>query len=186
VACDALWETGLGRGEMAMLAARLGSDVPFALAGGTSLGSGRGEQLTAVMVGGTFQWVVAMSQDGLSTPEVYEELDRLRAGTTVGRPAIGHDVLTALRAGDPESLGATIRNDLQEAACSLRPSLRTTLDTGMDFGAIAGVVSGSGPTCIFLARDGEHAEDLAAGLAASEVCADAWVVTGPAAGARLI
>ncbi len=186
VACDALWDTGLGRGELAMLATRLGSDVPFALAGGTSLGSGRGEQLTAVMVGGTFQWVVAMARDGLPTPKVYAELDRLRAGKAVGRPVVGHDVLTALRAGDPDSLGATMHNDLQDAACSLQPSLRTTLDTGMDFGAIAGVVSGSGPTCVFLARDNEHAEDLAAGLAASEVCADAWVVTGPAPGARLI
>jgi 4-diphosphocytidyl-2-C-methyl-D-erythritol kinase len=185
VACDALWDTGLGRGELAMLAARLGSDVPFALAGGTSLGAGRGEQLTAVMVGGAFHWVVAMARDGLATPAVYAELDRLRAGTSVGRPAVGHDVLTALRAGDPEALGATMHNDLQEAACSLQPSLRITLDTGMDFGAIAGVVSGSGPTCVFLARDGEHAEDLAAGLVASEVCADAWVVTGPAPGARV-
>lgn len=186
VACDALWDTGLGRGELAMLATRLGSDVPFALAGGTSLGSGRGEQLTAVMVGGTFHWVVAVARGGLSTPQVYAELDRLRAGTSVGRPTVEHDVLTALRSGDPEALGATMHNDLQDAACSLQPSLRITLDTGMDFGAIAGVVSGSGPTCVFLARDGEHAEDLAAGLAASEVCADAWVVTGPAPGARLI
>lgn len=186
VACDELWDTGLGRGELGMLATRLGSDVPFALAGGTSLGSGRGEQLTAVMVGGTFRWVVAMARDGLPTPAVYAELDRLRAGKAVGRPAVGHDILTALRAGDPDALGATMHNDLQEAACSLQPSLRTTLDTGMDFGAIAGVVSGSGPTCVFLARDNEHAEDLAAGLAASEVCADAWVVTGPAPGARLI
>jgi 4-diphosphocytidyl-2-C-methyl-D-erythritol kinase len=186
VACDALWDTGLGRGELTMLAARLGSDVPFALAGGTSLGSGRGEQLTAVMVGGTFQWVVAMAQGGLPTPEVYAKLDRLRAGRTVGRPTVGHDVLTALRAGDPVALGATMHNDLQDAACSLQPSLRTTLDTGMNLGAVAGIVSGSGPTCVFLARDGEQAEDLAAGLAASEVCADAWVVTGPAPGARLI
>jgi 4-diphosphocytidyl-2-C-methyl-D-erythritol kinase len=169
-----------------MLAARLGSDVPFALAGGTSLGTGRGEQLTAVMVGGTFQWVVAMARGGLSTPEVYAELDRLRAGETVGRPTVGHDVLAALRSGDPVALGASMHNDLQEAACSLLPSLQTTLDTGMDFGAVAGIVSGSGPTCVFLGRDNEHAEDLAAGLAASEVCADAWVVTGPAPGARLV
>ena len=185
VACDALWDTGLGRGELTMLAARLGSDVPFALAGGTSLGSGRGEQLTAVMVGGTFQWVVAMAPGWLSTPQVYAELERLRAGRPIGRPEIGHDVLTALRAGDPAALGATMYNDLQEAACSLQPSLRTTLEKGMNFGAVAGIVSGSGPTCVFLARDVEHAEDLAAGLAASEVCADAWVVTGPAPGARL-
>jgi 4-diphosphocytidyl-2-C-methyl-D-erythritol kinase len=185
VACDDLWDTGLGRGELALLAERVGSDVPFALAGGTSLGSGRGEQLTAVMVGGTFHWVVAIARGGLPTPRVYAELDRLRADRPVGRPAVGHDVLTALRAGDPEALGASMHNDLQEAACSLQPALRTALDTGMDFGAVAGVVSGSGPTCVFLARDGEHAEDLAAGLAASGVCADAWVVTGPAPGARL-
>lgn len=186
VACDALWDTGLGRAELTALAARLGSDVPFVLAGGTALGAGRGERLTPVMVGGTFHWVVAVADGGLSTPQVYAELDRIRAGggDGTGTPDVGVDVLTALRAGDAAALAATLRNDLAEAACALNPSLRTTLDAGRELGAVAGIVSGSGPSCVFLAHDEEHAEDLAGELVAADVCADAVLATGPVPGAR--
>jgi 4-diphosphocytidyl-2-C-methyl-D-erythritol kinase len=186
VACDALWELGLGRAELVSLAVRLGSDVPFALAGGTALGTGRGEQLTPVMVGGTFHWVVAVAAEGLSTPRVYGELDRLRETSAVpARPEVSLEVVTALRAGDAEALGAALHNDLQEAACSLDPSLRTTLDAGLDLGAVAGIVSGSGPTCVFLARDEEHADELSAALTAAQVCADVEQAVGPVSGARL-
>ncbi|HSI94079.1 MAG TPA: 4-(cytidine 5'-diphospho)-2-C-methyl-D-erythritol kinase [Jiangellaceae bacterium] len=188
VACDALWETGLGRAELSSLAGRLGSDVPFALAGGTALGAGRGERLTPVMVGGTFHWVVAVAAGGLSTPAVYAELDRLRAAGegTDSDLDVGFDVLTALRAGNAEALAAALRNDLEAAARTLLPGLRTTLETGRELGALAGIVSGSGPSCAFLARDAEHAGELADELVAAQVCADALVATGPVPGARLI
>lgn len=187
LACDALWDTGLGRAELAVLAARLGSDVPFALAGGTALGSGRGEQLTPVMVGGLFHWVIAIADGGLSAPSVYAELDRLRAGgRAVRRPEVRHSALTALRAGDAEALGAVLHNDLQEAACHLAPRLRATLDTGMELGALGAMVSGSGPTCVFLVADSESALDLAVGLSAAQVCSDVRRVTGPVPGARIV
>lgn len=186
VAVDALWETGLGRAEMFRLAARLGSDVPFALEGATALGTGRGEQLTSVMVDGVFHWVLAVATGGLSTPAVYRELDRLREGQDVPPPAVGHDVVTALRAGDPEMLAAALRNDLELAACSLEPALRTTLHTGMELGALAGIVSGSRPTCVFLARDGDHALDLSVALTSASAGADVVRVRGPVAGARIV
>jgi 4-diphosphocytidyl-2-C-methyl-D-erythritol kinase len=185
LACDALWGTGLGRGELTTLAARLGSDVPFSLEGASALGTGRGEQLTSVMVGGTFHWVIATSAGGLSTPQVYGELDRLRVDKRIGTPEVGHDVVTALRAGDPEALAATLNNDLQAAACSLDPSLQATLDAGIELGALGGIVSGSGPTCVFLVRDREHALDLSVGLATAQVCDDVLRATGPAPGARV-
>lgn len=186
VACDALWDTGLGRGELATLAARLGSDVPFALAGGTALGTGRGERLTPVMVGGSFHWVIAVASGGLSTPRVYAELDRLRTRRPVpAHPQVPLEVMAALRAGDAAALGAALSNDLQEAAFSLDPSLRATLEAGVNLGAVAGLVSGSGPTCVFLARDDDHADDLSAGLSASGVSADIVRATGPVPGARV-
>ena len=186
VACDVVWDTGLGRAELVSLAARLGSDVPFALAGGTALGTGRGERLTPVMVGGTFHWVVAVAEGGLSTPRVYGELDRLRQSRPVlARPEVSLGAMTALRAGDAEALGAALHNDLQEAACSLDPSLQATLDSGLGLGAVAGIVSGSGPTCVFLARDEEHADELATGLMEAKVCAEVEQAVGPVPGARL-
>lgn len=186
VAVDALWETGLGRAEMFRLAARLGSDVPFSLEGATALGTGRGEQLTSVMVDGVFHWVLAVATGGLSTPAVYREFDRLRKDQDVPAPAVGHDIVTALRAGDPDRLAAALHNDLEQAACSLEPALRTTLETGMEFGAMAGIVSGSGPTCVFLARDSDQALDLSVALTSASVGADVVRVRGPVPGARVV
>ena len=120
VACDALWGTALSRDDLAGLGAQLGSDVPFALHGGTCLGTGRGERLTAVLGQGAYSWVLALAAGGLSTPGVYAELDRLRATgpvTVAGDPA---GTLAALRRGDPVALGRALSNELQAAALSLQ------------------------------------------------------------------
>jgi len=69
---------------------------------------------------------------------------------------------------------------------SLRPGLAKTLATGRDAGALAGLVSGSGPTCVFLAEDAGHAEELAAMLETTGVCQSARTAHGPVAGARVV
>lgn len=186
VACDAVWQTGCGKAELATLGARLGSDVPFALHGGTVLGSGRGEQLCAVMAPGALHWVLAVADGGLSTPRVYSELDRLRDGIDVPAPNVPDSLLAALRQADVDSVAAHLDNDLQQAACRLRPSLHDVLDAGRDLGAAGGIVSGSGPTVVFLARGAESARDLADGLRAGGHCRAAVATSGAAAGARLV
>jgi 4-diphosphocytidyl-2-C-methyl-D-erythritol kinase len=186
VACDALWQTGLPRPELHELAAELGSDVPFSLAGGTALGTGRGELLSPVLAPHRRHWVIALADGGLSTPEVYGMLDRLRdAG---GPPSAGpaDRVLVALRDANPEKLAAVLVNDLQAAALSLRPELRRTLAAGLDEGALHGMVSGSGPTCFFLAADPDSAVRMAAALAGRGVCRKVRTAHGPVPGARLI
>jgi 4-diphosphocytidyl-2-C-methyl-D-erythritol kinase len=190
VACDALWHTGLDREQMHELAAELGSDVPFSLLGGTAIGGGRGERLTPALARGEYHWVVALADHGLSTPAVYAELDRLRA---VGlapnpdpEPKTSDRLMQALRAGDAEALGASLSNDLQVAACSLDPSLERALEIGRKVGALGGMVTGSGPTTVFLARDSSHALDLAVALTASGVAADVHRSHGPVGGARLV
>lgn len=186
VACDALWQTGLSRAELAHVAARLGSDVPFSLVGGTALGTGRGEVLTPVLARGRFEWVVALADGGLSTPAVYAECDRLRAGQVLPEPRVSDAMMAALRAGDPDQLGPAMRNDLQDAACSLRPALKQTLATGREAGALGAMVSGSGPTVVFLARSPEHAIDIAVALSATGTCRSVKRAHGPVAGARLV
>jgi 4-diphosphocytidyl-2-C-methyl-D-erythritol kinase len=161
LACDTLWRQSTPREELMALAAELGSDVPFALHGGTAIGTGRGENLTPVLSRGSFHWVFAVAEAGLSTPAVYAECDRLRSGRKVPDPY------------------------LQPAALSLRPMLRQVLEVGEDFGALGGVVSGSGPTCAFVARDEEHALDIAVALTASGVCRTVRRATGPVVGARV-
>jgi 4-diphosphocytidyl-2-C-methyl-D-erythritol kinase len=262
VACNELWGTGLSQQELSEVAARVGSDVGFALLGGTAVGLGRGDRVTPALAAGTYHWVLAFADGQLSTPAVYAACDRLRAraagpgpagkpaaggraapggkapsgGTAPsgGRPASGRTagpggraasgvapasggraasggkapsggkaasgggpgiagppqldtaLMAALRSGDPAALGPLLSNDLQPAAVSLLPRLRQTLAAGREYGALGSIVSGSGPTCAFLARDGVHARDLAVALAGAGVCRTVASVSGPAPGATVI
>ncbi|MEO3844648.1 4-(cytidine 5'-diphospho)-2-C-methyl-D-erythritol kinase [Streptomyces sp. CNZ287] len=191
LACDALWGTRTGTDELLRICAELGSDVPFSLVGGAALGRGRGERLTTLSAKGPLYWVFAVADGGLSTPEVYGEFDRLAAGRSVPDPDPSPAVLDALGSGDPADLAAALTaiaggNDLQPAALSLRPSLAETLEAGTAAGALAALVSGSGPTCAFLAADETAAVEVAAALEASGTCRKARVAQAPAPGAVVV
>ncbi|MFB8035070.1 4-(cytidine 5'-diphospho)-2-C-methyl-D-erythritol kinase [Streptomyces sp. NPDC056004] len=186
LACDALWSTGATRDELLAICAELGSDVPFSLVGGAALGTGRGERLTPIDVGGTFHWVFAVADGGLSTPAVYGEFDRLTADTDVPEPEASPALLDALRTGDATALAAALTNDLQPAALSLRPSLADTLAAGTAAGALAALVSGSGPTTAFLVADEESARKVAEALLTSGTCRNARTAVSPAPGAMVV
>ncbi|WP_220182902.1 4-(cytidine 5'-diphospho)-2-C-methyl-D-erythritol kinase [Sphaerisporangium album] len=188
VACDALWGLGSPREELMEIAAELGSDVPFALFGGTAVGTGRGEKLTRVPVAGRFHWVFALAEGGLSTAEVYGECDRLReaTGEQVGWPSASDDLMAALAIGDAKALGAVLSNDLQPAALLLCRPLARTLAAGREHGALGALVSGSGPTCAFLAESEDHATTLATALEAAGVCRTAVTASGPVPGAEIV
>jgi 4-diphosphocytidyl-2-C-methyl-D-erythritol kinase len=190
LACDALWGTELPRDEMLELARKLGADVPFAVTGGTAIGTGRGDELSPALAQGSFSWVLALADFGLSTPEVYSELDRHRERHAQDifpadpRPVVDTDVLQALRAGDPQMLAAAMHNDLQAAALHLEPSLSAVLERGEQNGALAGIVSGSGPTVAFLVADPDSALELQVALSASGI--NVVRATGPVHGARIV
>nr|WP_211244002.1 4-(cytidine 5'-diphospho)-2-C-methyl-D-erythritol kinase [Mycobacterium genavense] len=186
VAINSLWDLNVPRRDLRMLAARLGSDVPFALHGGTALGTGRGEELATVLSRNTFHWVLAFADGGLLTRKVFGELDRLRKAADPARLAGPGPVLAALSAGDPEQLAPLLGNELQEAAVSLDPTLRCTLQAGEDAGALAGIVSGSGPTCAFLCTSGPAAVDVGTQLSGAGVCRTVRVASGPVSGARVV
>lgn len=186
VALNDLWGAPLDRDELAVIGLDLGSDVPFSLLGGTALGLGRGEQLSPIMVRGTFHWVFATATAGLSTPAVYRAFDRLTADRFVSEPAADPAVLAALIAGDARALGRTLHNDLQEPALTLRPALRDVLDTGWSAGALGAIVSGSGPTVAFVAADGAAATRIATAAAGLAQVRSTHLTTGPAPGARVI
>jgi 4-diphosphocytidyl-2-C-methyl-D-erythritol kinase len=186
VAMNNLWELGVPRRDLHALAARLGSDVPFALHGGTALGSGRGEELATVLARNTFHWVLAFSEGGLSTPQVFAEIDRLRSEGDPPRLPEPDPLLAALAAGDPAELAPLLGNELQAAAVSLDSSLRHTLRAGSEAGALAGIVSGSGPTCAFLCPSAAAAVDVGTELAGAGVCRTVRVASGPVQGARVV
>ncbi|MBV9207791.1 MAG: 4-(cytidine 5'-diphospho)-2-C-methyl-D-erythritol kinase, partial [Actinobacteria bacterium] len=208
-ACNVLWERGLGQPQLLEVAARVGSDVPFALLGGTAVGRGRGERLTPALAPATpYHWVLAFADGHLSTPEVYATLDRLRAaggvsgrGRTAGRggaaprnraragtaaPGLDAALMSALRSGDARLVGPALDNDLQPAALALFPGLRKTLAAGLELGALGALVAGSGPTCVFLAASADRALDLAASLSGAGVCRAVARVSGPVPGAAVV
>lgn len=177
----------LGDDALYEIAARLGSDVPFTLMGGTALGTGRGEKLAPMLARGTFHWALITHAEGLSTPAVFKKLDELRAA---GRGSIPHldttAVAHAVAAGDAEALAAALVNDLQAAALSLRPDLRKILETGRAAGALQGIVSGSGPTCAFLCADEDIAADVVAQVTADNRGTRGIITLSPAPGAALV
>jgi len=194
VACNELWGGGLSAPDLIEIAARLGSDVPFSLTGGTVVGRGRGEELTRALVAGTYHWALAFGREGLSAASVYAATDRLRATRaraagrplSVPEPSLNAELMAALRSGDPARVGPLLTNDLQPAALSLQPDLRRTLAAGREYGALGGIVSGSGPTCAFLAKDAAHARDLAVALTGAGVCRAVARASGPVPGAAIV
>jgi 4-diphosphocytidyl-2-C-methyl-D-erythritol kinase len=205
VACNELWNAGLSQEQLREVAADVGSDVAFALTGGTAVGQGRGERLTPALASGEYHWVLAVADGALSTPEVYATLDRLRAtrdpapagsgappgsgtaladGTGPG-PALDHALMGALRSGKPAAVGQALSNDLQPAAISMFPMLRKTLAAGRELGALGALVAGSGPTCVFLAASAERAVDLAVSLSGAGVCRAVARAAGPVPGASI-
>ena len=190
VALRRLWSLDITDADLAGIAAHIGSDVPFSLMGGTARGIGRGEMLTPVLTDGDLHWVVAMSDAELSTPAVYAEWDRLLASGEVNAAGDAADadapLLAALRQGDPRAVAAQLVNDLEPAAVSLRPHLRGVIDAGVELGALAGIVSGSGPTCVFLAEGREAAIALAAEMSGTGLVRGVRHAVGPAPGARIV
>jgi 4-diphosphocytidyl-2-C-methyl-D-erythritol kinase len=186
VAIDALYRLECTRDELLEIGSELGSDVPFMIAGGTAVGTGRGDILTPALSRGTYHWVFALSSVGLSTPSVYGECDRLRGDLEIADPKSNDQLMQALLTGDASLVGESLNNDLQSAACSLRPALNLILDVGRDYGALGALVSGSGPTIAFLVENEEAGLDLAVALTASGVVGSVARASGPVHGARVI
>ncbi|WP_010523767.1 4-(cytidine 5'-diphospho)-2-C-methyl-D-erythritol kinase [Nesterenkonia sp. F] len=187
VACSALWEAGLTKEQLAETGAELGADVPFAILGGAAVGQGVGDELSPLLTRGELHLVIVPAAAGLSTPQVYRRLDTMRAESEVEveAPQLDPDLVRAVCTADAEMIATLMANDLQAPAVSLIPSLEDMLDAGLVDGALQGIVSGSGPTVMFLARDAESAGQVATRL---QERTSAWAipVTAPAPGARLL
>jgi 4-diphosphocytidyl-2-C-methyl-D-erythritol kinase len=169
VALNKLFEADL-EAKLPKAAAKLGSDVPFSLIGGTAIGTGRGEKLSKVETESILHWVLTPSQVGLSTPEVYRKLDILRTESGVDvsaldKPEVPQVLIDAVVSGDAIEVANFMHNDLEVAALALRPELAVTIEAGRKAGAIKSMMSGSGPTIVHLAKDRIHAEQIASRLA---------------------
>lgn len=170
LAVNKFWGTELDQAQLLAAAASLGADIPFAILGGTAVGTGRGENLSAVAEVKTLHWVLVANSNGLSTPRVYARLDEMRKDrgedpSAVSTPLVPADLIDALQSGDAIQVAKHLHNDLQEAAVDLMPELLETMNQGLEAGALAAMVSGSGPTIALLASDEGSANQIANRLA---------------------
>lgn len=196
VACNELWGLGLDATQLQALGARLGADVPACLLGGISVGRGYGDRLEHLAPGvdegedphasWPHHWVMALSWDGLATPDVFRALDALGGPggcwTDLADPTPPE--VTALT-GPAHALAGALVNDLEEPARRLRPELAHTLASAREAGALGVVLSGSGPTVAALCADADHAHEVARIWAGAPTVAGVLVTRGPAQGARI-
>ena len=171
VALNSLFGAGLDD-KLPDAAANLGSDVPFSLMGGTAIGIGRGEVLTKVKDGPALHWVMTPNPAGLSTPQVYRQLDVMRVNqgidvSALEAPEVPEELLEALAAGNLSAVAKLMHNDLEIAAVEMLPELAETLKAGQKAGSLRSMVSGSGPTIAHLAKNAIHAEQIATRLLAA-------------------
>lgn len=185
VALDRLLGLETADEDLLRLAADLGSDVPFALLGGHVLGTGRGEIVEPLPSADAVLWwvVVPSTAGGLSTPAVYRHFDEL-CPDAAPEPPCASAVVDALATGDVAALAAGLHNDLQAAAIDLRPDLGELIALGEASGALRGLISGSGPTVVFLCAGADEARALAGVLQADG--RTALVANGPVAGAHTV
>ena len=148
----------LSREELLQTASTLGMDVPFFLVGGTVLGEGRGERVTALPQAPPLPVLLVNPGVGLSTAEVYRRFDIL-GGEELPAPGPA-GLIEALPRGDCGAIGPLLYNSLQRAACELMPEVASLLEAADRAGAARALVSGSGPTVFVLEGEEERAADL--------------------------
>ncbi len=138
LACNDLWDAGLSQPQLLEVAAQVGSDVAFALLGGTAVGRGRGERLTPALAPSTqYHWVLAFADGHLSTPEVYAALDRLRAAGGAGRSAAAGSAAGGRAAGGRAAGGRTAGGRAaggRAQAATAEPDLDTALMSALRSG----------------------------------------------------
>jgi 4-diphosphocytidyl-2-C-methyl-D-erythritol kinase len=167
LALNRLWELRLGMDQLAEVAARLGSDVPFALRGGTALGRGRGEILEPLETP-PFWFVLVRPPFSVVTAHAYT---LYRAAESAGPTP--QAFLEALASGDPEQIAPLLRNDLEAGVFQEWPDLAALRRQLLEAGAIASRMTGSGSVLFGLAHDEEHAQRIANHL--SQLAPGLWV-----------
>lgn len=152
LALDALWGAGLDEADFHALALALGSDVPFFLRGGTALGRGRGEILTASPPFPPWPILLAVPSFGVATRDAYAALAARLTGVDGGLRMLQ----TAVAEGDMKALARHIENDLEAGVLRICPALgglkRALEESGLDLVAM----TGSGSAHFGIARDEER------------------------------
>lgn len=155
-ALNRLWNLNWTREQLAGLAARLGSDVPFCLYGGTALAYGRGELIQPLPSLPTRELLLLKPPYGISTAQVYGLYARQ------GRSQQGQTerMMAAVREGDWHQVARYLANDLEQITLELAPELKGLKDSASRAGCSGVLMSGSGPTLFALIDYATKVEEL--------------------------
>ncbi|MFS0645356.1 4-(cytidine 5'-diphospho)-2-C-methyl-D-erythritol kinase [Siminovitchia sp. 179-K 8D1 HS] len=142
-----LWQIGLSVEELAALGSEIGSDVAFCVHGGTALARGRGEKITKLSSPPSCWVVLAKPSIGVSTSEIYGNLDisRIEHPDTEG-------MIRSIREKDYEGVCQKMGNALESVTLSMYPEVLHIKNQMKRFGADSVLMSGSGPTVFGLVR----------------------------------
>jgi 4-diphosphocytidyl-2-C-methyl-D-erythritol kinase len=160
VILNEMWELGIDEDELLDVAAGIGSDVPFCIGGGTALAKARGEQLTRIPGLSDMWFVLGVSDESLSTRDVYAAWDELGHPSEVSSASI----TMALGGRDGAEVASLLYNDLEPIVFQLRPELEDKKRALMEAGSFGASLSGSGPTLYGVAGDEVHARKIAGGV----------------------
>jgi len=175
LALNRLWRLNLPMKRLASIAARLGSDVPFFLYGGTAFAAGRGERVLSMPTRRKRLWFVLLKPDyGVSTAWAYREWDRVRA-----RPGGALEkAIDVVCLRDVDSLAQALHNDLEKVILASHPDIAGAKRDLARAGCLAALLCGSGSAVFGIAEDEQSARRAAAALRKSY----AWVRVAPTAG----
>ena len=142
-----LWQVDCTIDELAELGAKLGSDVPFCVYGGTALATGRGEKIKSIPSPPKCWVILIKPRIGVSTKEIYEALD----AKSVEHLDI-EGMLKCIHENDYKGICDRLGNSLEPVTFERYPVVKEIKNKLIQFGADAVLMSGSGPTVFALVR----------------------------------
>ena len=150
-----LWKLGLSLKELCGIGIKLGSDVPFALQGGTARVRGVGEAIEPIAGVNPLWFAIALPNGGVSTAQCYRRYDEVGAAV---RPD-NNKFVEALRQGDIRAMAMHSGNALERAAVGLLPAIGGLLAQMRATGAKYCAMTGSGAAVFSVfEREDEAAE----------------------------
>jgi 4-diphosphocytidyl-2-C-methyl-D-erythritol kinase len=132
-----IWQRRVPDGVLHAMAAQLGSDVPYFLIGGTSLGLGRGEEVYPLEDLPRLWVVLALPPFGVSTRDAYAWLDEKRLREPFSRESNE----TGSGSLFPH---VTLVNDLEAPVVARHPVIGSVKERLAKSGALVAAMSGSG------------------------------------------
>ncbi len=194
VGLDLMWNLGLTHSELQEIGATLGSDIPFCISGGTSLATGRGEQLDGLPDLHNIYVVLAKYRDlPVSTPWAYQTY-RQQFGDTYPKSASdiearkqqSRGMMAAIAQQNPAQIGQLLHNDLERVVLPEYPQVQQLRDRFQRLGVLGTMMSGSGSTVFGLVESHIQAESVKAQMMTiADPNLDLWVTRFCASGVRL-